>query len=67
MLYKVLVLPYFDYSSLVWDNCSNNLKDRLQKLQNKAGRIITGDNCDMPATNTRLKLGWKDLQSRRDE
>ena len=66
-LYKALVLPHFDYCSLVWDNCSNNSKDRLQKLQNKAGRIITGDNYDMSATNTRLKLGWKDLQSRRDE
>ena len=51
-LYKALVLPNFDYCSLVWDNCSNNLKDRLQKLQNKAGRIITGDNYDMSATTT---------------
>ena len=66
-LYKALVLPHFDYCSLVWDNFSNNLKDRLQKLQNKAGRIITGDNYDMSATNARLKLGWKDLQSRRDK
>ena len=66
-LYKALVLPHFDYCSLVWDNFSNNLKDRLQKLQNKAGRIITGDNYDMSATTTRLKLGWKDLQTRRDE
>ena len=66
-LYKALVLPHFDYCSLVWDNCSNNLKDRLQKLQNKAGRIITGDNYDMSAITTRLKLGWKDLQTRRDE
>ena len=40
---------------------------RLQKLQNKAGRIITGENYDMSATTTRLKLGWKDLQTRRDE
>ena len=60
-LYKALVLPYFDYSSLVWDNCSNSLKDRIQKLQNKAGRIINGDSYDMSAKNTRLKLGWKDL------
>ena len=66
-LYRASVLPHFHYCSLVWDNCSNNLKDRLQKLQNKAGRIITGDNYDMSATTTRLKLGWKNLQTRRDE
>lgn len=67
LLYNTLVLPHFDYCSLVWDNCPNKLKDRLQKLQNKAGRIMTGDSYDMSATNTRLKLGWKDLQSRMDE
>ena len=66
-LYKTLVLPHFDYCSLVWDNCSNSLTDRLKKLQNKAGRIISGDSYGMSPTNTRLKLGWKDLQSRRDE
>ena len=66
-LYKTLVLPHFDYCSLVWDNCSNNLKDRLQKLQNKACRIITGDNYDMSSITTRLKLGQKDLHTRRDE
>ena len=60
-LYQALVMPYFDYCSLVWDNCSNNLKDRIQKLQNKAGRIITGDSYYMSATSTRTKLGWKDL------
>ena len=60
-------MPYFDYCSLVWDSCSNNLKDRIQKLQNKAGRVITGDSYYMSATNTRTKLGWKDLQTRRDE
>ena len=60
-------MPYFDYCFLVWDSCSNNLKDRIQKLQNKAGRVITGDSYYMSATNTRTKLGWKDLQTRRDE
>ena len=34
-LYKAFVLPHFDYCSLVWDNFSNNLKDRLQKLASK--------------------------------
>ena len=41
-LYKTLVLPHLDYCSLVWDNCANDLKTRLQKLQNKAARVITG-------------------------
>ena len=36
-IYDASVLPYFDYCSKVWE-C---LRDRLQRLQNRAGRIIT--------------------------
>ena len=56
-LYDALVLPHFDYCSLVWDNCTDGFKDRLQKLQNRAGRIIIGDRYDASATITRNKLG----------
>ena len=28
MLYNAIVLPYFDYGSLLWDNCGNTLKNR---------------------------------------
>jgi hypothetical protein len=42
-IYSACVLPHFDYCALVWDNCSKTLQNKLQKLQNKAGRIITGD------------------------
>ena len=66
-LYQALVLPHFDYCSLVWDNCSGELKDKLQKLQNKAGRIITGDSYYSSATDTLSKLGWTTLQCRRDD
>jgi hypothetical protein len=38
-----IVLPYFDYCSLVWENCSVYLQDKLQKMQNRAARVITGN------------------------
>ncbi len=44
LMYHSLVLPYFDYCSLVWNNCSQTLKDKVQRLQNRAARVITGDN-----------------------
>jgi hypothetical protein len=40
-IYNAIVLSHFDYCSLVWDNCCDYLKNRLQKLQNRAARIIT--------------------------
>ena len=41
---------YFDYCSLILNNCSNILKDRLPKLHHKAGHIITCDSYHISAT-----------------
>ena len=41
-MYEALVTPYFDYCSEVWGCMGKGLCDsRLQRLQNRAGRIIT--------------------------
>ena len=39
VIYNSLVQPYFDYCSLLWDNCGVVLKEKLQKYQNRAARI----------------------------
>ena len=65
MIYNALILPHFDYCSLVWSNCSETLKLNLQKLQNRAARVITGDNYDVRSKQILLKLGWKTLDERR--
>ncbi len=41
LMYHSLVLPFFDYCSLVWNNCSQTLKDKVQRLQNRAARVST--------------------------
>ena len=43
LTYEALVQPYFNYCSPLWDNCGIGLKDKLQKFQNRAARVITGD------------------------
>ena len=40
-MYEALVLPYLDYCSEVWGCMGKSQCDRLQKLQNRAGRITT--------------------------
>ena len=40
-MYNSLVQPHFDYCSLVWSNCGKTLFNKLQKLQNRAARVIT--------------------------
>ena len=39
-IFNGLVKPQFDYCSLVWDCCSTGLAEKLQKLQNRAARIL---------------------------
>ena len=40
-IYNALILPHFYYCSPVWDGMSGCLSDKLQKLQNRAARVIT--------------------------
>ena len=38
--YHTLIEPYFRYCSIVWGQCGETLKDKLQTLQNRAARTI---------------------------
>ena len=40
-IYNALIQPHFDYCSIVWGNCGKTLSEKLQKLQNRAARILT--------------------------
>ena len=41
MLYRTLVETHFRYCDIIWGQCNETLKDRLQLLQNKAAMVIT--------------------------
>ena len=45
-IYKSLILPHFDYCSAIWGCIGNGLSQKLEKLQNRAARIITGSSWD---------------------
>lgn len=64
-VYKSTIQPLFDYCGVVWDTCSDTSSLRLQRLQNRAGRVILlTDNCN-PSASVRVKLNWSTLQQRR--
>ena len=66
-IYNSLVQPQFDYCGLVWGNCGRTLSNKLQKLQNRAARVITSSGYDADVDSLFHKLSWKDLQSQRCE
>ena len=39
--------PFLEYSSIVWDGCTTQDLNSLQKLQNEAARIVTGLTCSV--------------------
>ena len=45
-VYDSLVQPRFNYCSVVWGNCGSRLSEKLQKLQNRAARILMCANYD---------------------
>ena len=44
-----------------WDNCNKTLAVKLQKLQNRAARVLTFSSYDANADALIDKLGWKKL------
>jgi hypothetical protein len=60
-------MPHFDYCSLVWDNCSKYLLEKLQKLQNRAARGITGKSYETRSSEILKNLGWQPLLDRRKD
>lgn len=44
--YKALIFPHMDYCFQMWDGLSSYLSNKLQKLQNRAARVITKSNYD---------------------
>ena len=64
-IYNSLIQPSFDYCDLVWDNLSKGLATRLQKLQNRAGRVILRAAYDVSSEDVLKELGWSDLKTRR--
>ena len=64
-LYKSLIQPYFDYCSPLWDTCDKFLKDKLQTLQNRDARSISGAKYDVGSEDILINLGLDSLEIRR--
>ena len=66
LIYNALIQPHLDYCCEVWDVIGKTLSDRLQKLQNRAARIIMNfKNESGQSLLARNSLGWITLEERR--
>ena len=57
-MYKSLVEPYFRYCSPVWGNAWVTYIEKLQKLQNRAAKLVTNSPFDVTALPVIRALQW---------
>ena len=61
-LYSGIVEPHFRYCCSVWGCAGSTNINQLQKLQNRAARIITNNSFDTPSRPLIAELGWKTIE-----
>ena len=65
-VYKALVQPHFDYCSQVWGCLGITLQNHLQRLQNRAVRIITKRGYEFRSADLLKELHISNLSVRRN-
>ena len=66
-LYSSIVEPHFRYCCSVWGCCGTTDIDQLQKLQNRAARIVTNSSFDASSRPLIESLGWKTVRELVDQ
>ena len=61
-LYTSIVEPHFQHCCSVWGCCNAAEIQHLQKLQNRAARIVTNSSFDAAIKPMFESLGWKTIQ-----
>ena len=64
-MYISYVRPLLEYSSIVWDGCTEQDKNTLELLQNEAALIVTGLTRSANIENLYKECGWVSLAKRR--
>ena len=64
-LYKSFILPIFDYADVLWDGCTDEESDKLEKLHIDALRTITGAVRGTSHSKLYQETGFCSLRERR--
>ena len=60
------IRPLLEYSDVIWDNCTQYVKQELDKIQNEAARIAAGATKLKFFENLQEEVKWQPLQKGRD-
>ena len=62
IMYKNLVEPYFRNCCPVWGNAGASIIEKLQKLQNRAAKLVTNSPFDASPLPVIRALGWSTVR-----
>ena len=65
-IYTTYIQPYFDYACTIWGQCAEKDLKQLQRLQNRAARLITKefDYRNVRGLSLAKKLKWQSVKER---
>ncbi len=58
LIMQALILSNLDYCPVVWSNATADIINKLQKVQNRAGRIVLGSDLRTNVLKMHRNLGW---------
>ena len=64
-IYFTFIRPILEYADIVWDNCTLQQTNELEKIQLEAGRIVSGTTKLVSIEKLYTELGWVKLADRR--
>jgi hypothetical protein len=56
--YILFLRPLLEYAFVVWDGCTNDEKDTLDKIQHEAARIVSGVTRSVSLENLYKEINW---------
>ena len=66
-IYLYHLLPILEYASLVWEGCTQQDSNSVQKVQNEAAHIVTGLTRSVSLEKVYNECGWVNLSARRHQ
>ena len=66
-IYFSFIRPILEYGDTVWDNMHEYYKEKLDKIQNQAARIVTGCTKAVSLSILSGESGWETLIERRNK
>ena len=64
-MYFSFIRPTLEYADIVWDNCTQQQEQDIEKIQIEAARIVTGATKLISLNKLYVETGWELLKDRR--